>query len=114
MHIVEESGQFKKVIFRNVTLPLVLAVLMSAAFISIILRLVEVGRSADHSAVVISKAYQTLQLIIDGETGTRGFLVTGRENFLEPYRNAPFRGNRLPYSIIYLGNPSTAPVHEPA
>jgi len=39
----------------------------------------------DHSDRAIAQMNQLTQLTIDEETGVRGFLLTGRKEFLEPY-----------------------------
>lgn len=38
-----------------------------------------------HSLLVIGTAHETLTSLVDMETGYRGFLLTGRDEFLEPY-----------------------------
>ena len=35
-----------------------------------------------------SALYETQSLVVDAETGQRGFLLTGREEYLVPYRDA--------------------------
>lgn len=42
----------------------------------------------NHDAQVISNAYLLFKLVVDMETGQRGFLITQNENFLEPYYQA--------------------------
>ncbi len=42
----------------------------------------------DHDLVVLQKAETMTRMMVDGETGVRGFLVTGNEAFLEPFNNA--------------------------
>jgi CheY-like chemotaxis protein/CHASE3 domain sensor protein len=41
----------------------------------------------DHTHEVLSKSTELEKLIIDMETGERGFLITGKISFLEPYNN---------------------------
>lgn len=48
-----------------------------------------------HSNDVISSGGTIEKLIIDLETGQRGFLITGKETFLEPYDDANSRLNSL-------------------
>jgi two-component system, sensor histidine kinase and response regulator len=45
-------------------------------------------QSVDHSNQVIGDARQLIKLTIDMETGLRGFQLTGRPIFLEPYNEA--------------------------
>ncbi|HET8828894.1 MAG TPA: response regulator [Pelobium sp.] len=47
-----------------------------------------------HSQKVISKCEGIIKLVIDAETGQRGFLLTKKTEFLEPYKNAVDRLDR--------------------
>ncbi len=42
---------------------------------------------AEHDARVIANARHLSKLVVDMETGQRGFVITGKEEFLEPYRS---------------------------
>jgi PAS domain S-box-containing protein len=46
------------------------------------------NREVTHSNSVIGGLERTISLMKDAETGQRGYLLTGREEFLEPYRGA--------------------------
>jgi signal transduction histidine kinase/CheY-like chemotaxis protein len=48
----------------------------------------ESSRWVKHTYIVISEAHLLKSLIIDLETGHRGFIITGKEKFLEPFNNA--------------------------
>ena len=41
-----------------------------------------------HDAPVIANARHLLTLVVDMETGQRGFVITGKDEFLEPYEKA--------------------------
>src|SRR5262249_48331785 len=41
-----------------------------------------------HTHEVLDLTSDVLRTLVDAETGQRGFLITGRENFLEPYQQA--------------------------
>ena len=41
-----------------------------------------------HDAPVIANARHLLTLVVDMETGQRGFVITGKDEFLEPYERA--------------------------
>ncbi len=41
----------------------------------------------EHDQPVLANAYQLAKLVVDMETGQRGFLLTGQQEFLQPYRN---------------------------
>lgn len=42
----------------------------------------------EHSNEVLTELEATLSILKDGETGQRGYIITGEEEFLEPYRSA--------------------------
>jgi signal transduction histidine kinase len=68
-----------------------LAVLIGAVF-AILLRAIADGREAallsGHSHEVLTTANRLERLVIDLESGARGFLLTGDEHFLEPWKAA--------------------------
>jgi signal transduction histidine kinase/CHASE3 domain sensor protein len=69
----------------------VLAVVVSAAFAVVLLAIVELrdsARLARHSDEVLAAGNHLERLVIDLETGVRGFLMTGDERFLSPWTNA--------------------------
>src|ERR1700745_151443 len=41
-----------------------------------------------HTQEVLDLTGDVLRTVVDAETGQRGFLLTGEENFLEPYHEA--------------------------
>jgi len=59
-------------------------------------RLDESRRWVDHTWQVIAQVERIMSLAKDAETGSRGYLLTGEERFLEPYVNAR---NRLPAEL---------------
>jgi signal transduction histidine kinase len=68
-----------------------LALILGAAFAVLLLSIVDLRheeRKALRSEEVLVSANRLERLIIDAETGVRGFVITGREDFLEPWRAA--------------------------
>ncbi len=53
-----------------------------------IARLIETAQWVDHTQKVIADARDLGKLIVDMETGERGFLITGKEAFLDPFTQA--------------------------
>jgi CHASE3 domain sensor protein len=49
----------------------------------------------DHSNAVIIKLENAISILKDGETGQRGYLITGKAEFLEPYNGALEKVNRI-------------------
>jgi signal transduction histidine kinase len=68
-----------------------LAVIVGTAFTVVLLAIAELRDSAvlaRHSEQVLAAANQLERLVIDLETGQRGFVITGEESFLEPWNAA--------------------------
>jgi signal transduction histidine kinase/CheY-like chemotaxis protein/HPt (histidine-containing phosphotransfer) domain-containing protein len=51
-------------------------------------RVLDSSRWIAHTHEVIAALESTQLLLVDAETGQRGFVITGREDYLEPYRGA--------------------------
>ncbi|AIR91164.1 response regulator [Pseudomonas cremoricolorata] len=79
---------FRKLLSRNVGLPLGVGLLGAVAFVVVITYLLAAMRWVEHTDHVIGNANETVKLSIDMETGMRGFLITGDERFLDPYEVA--------------------------
>lgn len=79
---------FRRFLVRNVSLPLALGLVNCALFVGLILYLLSVNRWVDHTDRVISQARYLEKILIDAETGLRGYAVTGDRDFLEPFENA--------------------------
>ncbi|WP_109476536.1 response regulator [Paraburkholderia sp. C35] len=77
---------FRRIIRRNIALPLALGVITMALFVALIAYLVNTMSWVEHSERVIGNANEMLRLAVDRESALRGFLITGDENFLAPYQ----------------------------
>ena len=80
-----DQKQFQTLLNRNVLLPLGLGLLTIIFFIAIIFYLLSLARWVEKTDTVIRAANEVVRLIVDQETGLRGFLITGKNEFLEPY-----------------------------
>ncbi|HEY9878969.1 MAG TPA: CHASE3 domain-containing protein [Leptolyngbyaceae cyanobacterium] len=85
--------QLSKTLFRRrliyaVTLPVVLLLLLAGISIFQITRLLTALQWIDHTNRVISHANYVQKLLLDMETGLRGYQLTGEPEFLEPYEQA--------------------------
>ena len=71
-----------------------LAIVVVAAFAVLLVSIAdlrETDRSARHSEEVLSAANRLERLVIDIETGQRGFVITEEDGFLEPWNSARAR-----------------------
>ncbi|NBB10368.1 response regulator [Pseudomonas sp. SLFW] len=83
-----DEQRFRKLLSRNVSLPLAVGVLSAAFFVILITYLLSVIQWVEHTDRVINNINRSLKLSVDMETGMRGFLLTGDERFLDPYEVA--------------------------
>ena len=83
-----DEKSFRKLLGRNVALPLSVGVLSAVFFVVLITYLLSVIQWVEHTDRVINNLNETSKLTVDLETGMRGFLITGDEHFLDPYEVA--------------------------
>jgi len=83
-----QSAFVQRTLRRAILLPAVAAVVVSAVFLGIIQRLLWETERLNHGEEVISTAEQIRQLVVDMETGVRGYLLANDRRFLEPYDGA--------------------------
>jgi signal transduction histidine kinase len=75
---------------------LIIMVVLSAVTYQAIAVNDQTAALVDHTQAVITTADEALAALVDMESGYRGFLLTGREDFLEPYTSsAPVYYERL-------------------
>ncbi|MBB5408370.1 signal transduction histidine kinase/DNA-binding response OmpR family regulator/CHASE3 domain sensor protein [Paraburkholderia sp. HC6.4b] len=79
--------RFRRILRRNIALPLGVGLVTMALFVGLIAYLVSTMNWAEHSGRVIGDANEMLRLAVDRESSMRGFLITGNESFLAPYEN---------------------------
>lgn len=83
-----DQRSFRKLLSRNIGLPLGVGLLGAVAFVAVITYLLSAMQWVEHTDRVIGNANEAVKLSIDMETGMRGFLLTGDERFLDPYEVA--------------------------
>jgi signal transduction histidine kinase/DNA-binding response OmpR family regulator/CHASE3 domain sensor protein len=83
-----DSNQFRRILSRNVAMPLGMGVLSALVFVGIIAYLINVLSWVEHSEHVIGRANEVSRLSADMEAGMRGYLLSGDDNFLSPYVQA--------------------------
>jgi two-component system, cell cycle sensor histidine kinase and response regulator CckA len=80
--------------------PVLLLLLMCVVFLALIGYLQLTARWVTHSDEVLARANRLERLLVDRESGLRGYLVTGDPIFLDPYRQAH---DALPRTFDALG-----------
>ncbi|MCE4556931.1 response regulator [Roseateles cellulosilyticus] len=81
----EDTAQFRRILFRNLALPLVMGLAGIVVFVGLLWHLIGLLNWVDHTHRVIAKGQDLSTLLADQESGMRGFLLSGEESFLAPY-----------------------------
>ncbi|WP_141753211.1 CHASE3 domain-containing protein, partial [Duganella sp. HH101] len=81
---LDERG-FRRILVRNVTLPLAAGVVSAGVFAVLLAYLINTMNWVEHSERVIGSANEITKQMVDMETGMRGYLLAGENAFLEPY-----------------------------
>jgi methyl-accepting chemotaxis protein len=76
--------------------PMILLLILGAASVFSIKSIVETNASVDHTHVVLEKSAEVIGSAVDMETGMRGYLLAGKDGFLDPYKN----GEKATYKHI--------------
>ena len=101
------NTSFKKNLLVSYGTSLFLLIISSIASFMSIHNLLESQDWVNHTNQVITKLGNVLSVLKDGETGQRGFLLSGQAEFLEPYNTANQKANQLMDEVkdMTLDNP---------
>ncbi|MEW7849257.1 response regulator [Massilia aurea] len=80
-----ENSEFRRILSRNVALPLGMSIISAIVFVGIIAYLINNLTWVEHSQKVIGNAHEIRKLSAEMESGMRGYLLAGDEEFLSPY-----------------------------
>ncbi|MBA2672177.1 CHASE3 domain-containing protein, partial [Ramlibacter sp.] len=83
-----DSAGFRRILARNVTLPLALGLASALLFVSLIAYLLGAIGEVEHTDQVLSRSYALQQVDLEMESGLRGFLLAGDEGFLKTYEQS--------------------------
>ena len=79
---------FRRILNRNLVLPLVLGVFSALVFLAMLAYLVDTIGEVERTDEVLQRASSAQKLDLDMESGVRGFLLAGDQRYLEPYDKA--------------------------
>ena len=82
-----DETHFKRILNRNVAVPLGFGFLSAFFFSAIVYFLLNVSHWVERSVVGVAHAHDMLKVMGDLEASMRGYLIAGEDIFLEPYRN---------------------------
>jgi len=83
-----DREQFRRILRRNVTLPMIVGVASALAFVGFVAYFLSVMSWVDHTQQVIGRTNELMTLNADMESGVRGYALSGQESFLAPYQVA--------------------------
>ena len=83
-----ESAAYRRLLLRLVLVPIIALALLAGLMIYAFQLMQRDARRVDHTDQVIALTNDLVKLVIDQETGLRGFLFTKDQRFLQPYREA--------------------------
>ncbi len=83
-----DEKEFRRILSKNITLPLAVGIASAILFILLIVYLLSALKWVEHTETVIGKSNEIGKLTVDMQTGLRGYLITGKDEFLTPYRLA--------------------------
>jgi PAS domain S-box-containing protein len=83
-----DQATFNRLLRRTYTVPLVATLLLAGVLLWQIAVLVNAISWVQHTDQITSDARYLMRAVLDMETGTRGYLLTGDKKFLEPYLSA--------------------------
>jgi PAS domain S-box-containing protein len=83
-----DQREFRAFLRRTVTVPFIAAMVLAGASLWAAYDLYASMQEVDRSDQVIGQSRRLLKLLVDMETGERGYLVTGNDAFLQPYQEA--------------------------
>lgn len=78
----------RRLLLRAAVLPPALLGLLALVFLGQVAYLLSTAGWVDHTDQVLSHAHELQRLLVDGETGTRGYALTADPAFLAPYHAA--------------------------
>nr|WP_315399553.1 response regulator [uncultured Duganella sp.] len=101
---------FRRILARNITLPLAAGVVSAGVFVVLLVYLVTTMNWVEHSERVIGNASEISKEMVDMETGLRGYMLAGEENFLQPYVLSKPKVNASIASLLKLVEDNPAQV----
>ncbi len=80
-----DQNNFRRILNRNVAVPLGFGFLSAFFFSAIVYYLLSVGQWVERSVQGVAYAHEAQKMLNDIESSMRGYLIAGQDRFLEPY-----------------------------
>lgn len=79
---------FRRTLTRNLILPLAMSALLVTLFLYVVFDVNRTNQTLADQDAILENQSDLLRIIVDSETGLRGYLVTGMDEYLRPYNEA--------------------------
>lgn len=98
----------KNKIYSMITVPITLMLLLASSNYYSVNSLLTTSEWVQHTEKVIGFGHELTEVVLSMETGQRGFVITGKDHFLEPYKEGKRRIEGLMVEVKQLvsDNPS--------
>jgi two-component system cell cycle sensor histidine kinase/response regulator CckA len=80
--------RFKLLLTQAIALPFILMAVLASIMLYQVSRLTSMAQWVEHSDQIIAQAQTSQKLLVDMQTGLRGYLINKSPVFLEPYKSA--------------------------
>ncbi|GEM_PF-3717680 len=80
-----DPKHFKRILYQAMIIPITLSILISIFFVQQVYSILDENEDVRRSDLVLNLSSQAFRMIVDTETGLRGFIITGDESYLEPW-----------------------------
>src|ERR1035441_1443671 len=96
-----EYSKFKSLLRRMIVIPMVATAVLAGLLLWETFDLNKSLQWVDHTDQILDQSGHLLMLLIDMESATRGYIVTGDETFLHPYLEGAKRSDSE-FQALYL------------
>ncbi|MFY7994224.1 MAG: sensor histidine kinase [Bacteriovoracaceae bacterium] len=76
---------FRAILLQATVLPIALSLIIAVFFVQQIYKVLEENEQVRRSDLILNHSAQAFRMIVDTETGLRGFIISGNEIYLEPW-----------------------------
>lgn len=99
-----DPREFKKILVQATLLPIALSIFLSVLFIRQVYNILEENQKVRRSDEILNLAGESLKLVLDSETGFRGYVITTNKEYLEPWEKARNNFNETSEKLLKLVN----------
>ena len=85
---MKKMNSFKRSLIMGYSVSLLLLIISSVASYMSIRSLLNSFENVNHTHIILQRLESVISSLKDAETGQRGFLLTGKDDFLEPFNGA--------------------------